>query len=125
MGEDSQADLDTISANHSGDVIRCCSSLFSLWLQRQPEANWQQLIDALIKVKLNLLASEIKESLILSEEQQSLQQDSLKGIYVATYCVVYNIWDRFSSWYFFINCNATVIQCSLVNASEFMPTFSI
>ena len=41
MGQDSVADLDIISVNHRGDVIGCCSSLFSLWLQRQPEASWK------------------------------------------------------------------------------------
>ena len=71
------ADLDTISVNNR-DVMGCCSSLFSLWLQRQPEASWKQLIDALIKTKLNRLASEIKKSLI-SEQQQSSQQGLVKG----------------------------------------------
>ena len=80
MGQDSVADLNTISANNRGDVVGCCSSLFSLWLQRQPEANWKQLIDALIKIKLNLLAAEIKRSLVLSEQQKSLQQESMEGI---------------------------------------------
>ena len=77
LGKDSVADLNTISANNRGDVIVCCSSMFTLWLQRQPEANWKQLIDALIKMKLNLLAAEIKKSLILSEQQQT-SRDKLK-----------------------------------------------
>ena len=84
MGQDSVADLNTISVNNRDNVTGCCSSLFSLWLQRQPEANWKQLIDALIKIKLNLLASEIKKSLILSEQQQSSQQGLTEG----TYCTV-------------------------------------
>ena len=79
LGQDSTsvADLNTISVNNR-DVVGCCSSLFSLWLQRQPEASWKQLIDALIKIKLNLLASEIKKSLI-PEQQQSSQQGLVKG----------------------------------------------
>ena len=82
MGQDRVADLNTISANHRGDVVECCSSMFLLWLQRQPEANWQQLIDALIKIELNLLASNIKKSLISSEQQQSSQQGSTEGMYL-------------------------------------------
>ena len=77
MGQDSMADINTISANNRGDVVGCCSSLFTLWLQRKPEANWKQLIDALITIKLNVLAAEIKKSLILSE-QQPASLDRLK-----------------------------------------------
>ena len=77
MGQDSMADINTISANNRGDVVGCCSSLFTLWLQRKPEANWKQLIDALITIKLTALAAEIKKSLILSEQQQQQQPASL------------------------------------------------
>ena len=89
MGQASLADLDVISVNNHGDLVGRCSSLFSLWLQRQPEANWKQLIDALIKIKLNLLAAEIKKSLILSEQQKSSQQESVEGIYSSTYMGIY------------------------------------
>ena len=82
MGQDVMADLNTISADNRGNVTGCCSSLFSLWLQRQPKANWKQLIDALIKIKLNLLASEIKKSLISSEQQQGSQQGLTEGMYL-------------------------------------------
>ena len=88
MGQASLADLDIISVNNHGDLVGRCSSLFSLWLQRQPEANWKQLIDALIKIKLNLLAAEIKKSLILSEQQKS-SQESMEGIYSSTYMGIY------------------------------------
>ena len=79
MGEDSVADLNTISANNRGDVIQCCSSMFSLWLERRPEASWKQLIEALTKIKLNLLASEIEKLLISSEQQQNSQEKLLEG----------------------------------------------
>ena len=81
MGQDSMADINTISANNRGDVVGCCSSIFSLWLQRQPEANWKHLIDALIKIKLNLLAEEIKRSLIKSEQQQTSLDRLKEGTY--------------------------------------------
>ena len=82
MGQDSVADLDIISANNRGDVVGCCSSMFSLWLRTQTKASWKQLIDALVKVKLNVLASKIKKSLISSEQQQNSQQELTEGMYL-------------------------------------------
>ena len=79
MGQASLADLDVISVNNHGDLVGRCSSLFSLWLQRQPEANWKQLIDALIKIKLNLLAAQIKKLLIPSEQQQTSPERLTEG----------------------------------------------
>ena len=79
MGQDSVADINTISANNRGDMEGCCSSLFTLWLQRQPEANWKQLIDALIKIKLNQLAAQIKKLLIPSEQQQTSPERLTEG----------------------------------------------
>ena len=37
--------------------------MLSLWLQRQTEASWNQLIEALMQVKLNRIAKEIKKRL--------------------------------------------------------------
>ena len=39
------AELDIIAADSRGSVVTCCSRMFSLWLERQPEASWRQLID--------------------------------------------------------------------------------
>ena len=41
---DSDVELSTIAVNAHGNVINCCSSLFNLWFQQQPEASWGQLI---------------------------------------------------------------------------------
>jgi len=71
LGQETDAALNTISANSRGNVIQCCSSMFSLWLERQPEASWKQLVEALINVNLKSLSVEIKK--ILTPEQQ---QDS-------------------------------------------------
>ena len=57
---DTVAELSTISQDHCGSIISCCSSLFRLWLQRQPDASWKQLIEALKEIKLNYLAAQIK-----------------------------------------------------------------
>ena len=62
---DSAAELSTISAN-SNNVVTCCSSLFSLWLERQPKASWRQLIEALKNTGLENLATEIEGRLISS-----------------------------------------------------------
>ena len=59
----SEAALGTIAANSHGNVITCCSSLFKLWLQRQPNASWRQLIQALKDIGLDKLATEIKGKL--------------------------------------------------------------
>ena len=60
---DSDAALSTIAVNAHGNVINCCSSLFNLWLQRQPEASWRQLIQALKDTGLDTLATQIEKKL--------------------------------------------------------------
>ena len=60
---DSEAGLGTIAANSRGNVITCCSSLFKLWRQRQPNASWRQLTQALKGAGLDHLATEIEGKL--------------------------------------------------------------
>ena len=52
--------------SNSNDVIKCCSAMFQLWLDRQPNASWRQLIEALEKLQLNYLANDIKSKLTIS-----------------------------------------------------------
>ena len=81
LGQDGEASLNTISADCHDNVSTSCSAMFSLWLQRQPEASWRQLINALVSVKLESLASEIERLIAPSEQQQNLQQTTdLQGI---------------------------------------------
>ena len=63
LGQDGIAGLDVIKANNTDSVTKCCSKMLSLWLQRQTEASWNQLIEALMQVKLNRIAKEIKKRL--------------------------------------------------------------
>ena len=63
---DAVTELSTVSAQHHGSVVDCCSSLFQLWLQKQPNASWRQLIEALKKISLNRLATDIERKLIHS-----------------------------------------------------------
>ena len=63
-GGNSMAALKTISANSHGNVIKCCSSMLALWLQRQPEASWRQLIEALKATGLDYVATDLEGKLI-------------------------------------------------------------
>ena len=62
LGKDGAAELDVIKANKT-DVTNCCAMMLSLWLQQKTEATWNQLIEALIQVKLNRVAKEIENGL--------------------------------------------------------------
>ena len=63
-GDSSMAALKTISANSHGNVIKCCASMLSLWLKRQPEASWRQLIEALKVTGLDYIATDLEGKLI-------------------------------------------------------------
>ena len=81
LGDKIVAELDTISADSRGSVVTCCSGMFSLWLERQPEASWKQLTDALINVKLVSLAAEIRRLLTPPKEQKNQETPAdLQGI---------------------------------------------
>ena len=64
--EDIQA-LDEIQRNYPRDVSMCCTKMLQLWLERQPDATWEQLIQALKEVEMNELASNIQQKLSVSE----------------------------------------------------------
>ena len=70
LGQCRIAELDIIKANNTGDVLKCCSKMLSLWLQLQTEASWNQLIEALAQVKLNRLAKRIKKALKSEDEDK-------------------------------------------------------
>ena len=56
-------DLDIIEAEHPTDLKKCCTKMFSMWLRQQPQASWNQLIEALRHIKLDALAMKIEEIL--------------------------------------------------------------
>ena len=62
--------LDEIEKNHPTDVSTCCTKMFRLWLDKQPEASWEQLIEALREpnIELNELANTIEQELISINE---------------------------------------------------------
>ena len=52
--------------------------MLSLWLQRQTEASWNQLIEALMQVKLNRIAKEIKTGLQSPTELENKIADTME-----------------------------------------------
>ena len=42
-----QGPLNTIRANHPGDVESCCRDLWKKWLQLDPDATWDKLFTAI------------------------------------------------------------------------------
>ena len=69
LGQGEIAGLDVIKANNS-DLTKCCSAMLTLWRQRQIDASWSQLIEALKQLKLNRVAMEIEKRLKSSTEQE-------------------------------------------------------
>ena len=63
--EDVQA-LDEIQRNNPRDASTCCTKMFQLWLERQPDASWKQLVEALREpnIEMNELANTIEQKLI-------------------------------------------------------------
>ena len=57
--------LNTIKKNHPEDANKCAAEMLQLWLDRKPEASWNQLLETLREphIKLNTLAAKIEEML--------------------------------------------------------------
>ena len=55
--------LDEIQKNYPRDVGMCCTKMLQLWLERQPDGTWEQLLQALKEVEMNELASTIEQEL--------------------------------------------------------------
>ena len=67
-------DMPALAARtHNMSEKQCCSEMFKLWLERQPEASWRQLIAALRVLKLNRLAGDVENLLIQSPKQSTVQ----------------------------------------------------
>ena len=63
LGQGGIAELDVIKANNVDNVTKCCSAMLTLWRQRQADAIWSQLIEALKQLKLNRVARDIENRL--------------------------------------------------------------
>ena len=73
-------ELDILQTNYPNNVEACCIEMFQLWLQRQPKASWNQLINTLRKddIKLKTEANEIEQKLLRTPEL---------GMYVIILCI--------------------------------------
>ena len=60
---DSNKILRVIEANNRNDVNTCCRVMFEKWLEMTPDASWNQLIIALITIKMNTAANAISKLL--------------------------------------------------------------
>ena len=53
--------LKVIETNHHDDVNICCRLMFEKWLEKTPDASWQQLITALNTVGMNTAAEAVSK----------------------------------------------------------------
>ena len=45
--QEDKSKLDTIKANKPGDAEGACTEMFSLWLQKNPYASWNSLVETI------------------------------------------------------------------------------
>ena len=72
--KDEQA-VKTIKKNPSGsNLTECCTEMLELWLDKQPNASWNQLIETLKTpgIDLNTAASKIEDMLLSSTKGNEL-----------------------------------------------------
>ena len=64
-----EGSLNDIKCNNPNDVAKCCKEMFQLWLEKCPDASWNQLIESLREpsVGLNHLASKLEQMLTPTE----------------------------------------------------------
>ena len=65
--------VNVIKKNNAGNIIECCMEMLELWLNKKPDATWNQLIEALKApgIELNSAASEIEKMLLPSTAGKS------------------------------------------------------
>ena len=68
LEQEDEGMLNEIEVNYPSDVTKRCKEMFCLWLDRCPNATWNQLIQALKEVGLNNLAAKIEGMLIPTED---------------------------------------------------------
>ena len=58
---DSNKVLKVIETDHPNDVDTCCRVMFEKWLEKTPDASWNQLITALNNIEMNTAADAISK----------------------------------------------------------------
>jgi len=67
LSEQNQSQIAIIRTNCHGDVEKCCSNLFTVWSERQPDhVNWSTLVEAIRNVGLVKEAEKIEEIFVIS-----------------------------------------------------------
>ena len=66
--------INIIAENHHGDIKSCFTDLVNEWSQREVDATWQKLIDALKYTNKLALASDIENSLSETRLQEGANQ---------------------------------------------------
>ena len=56
--------LQMIAADNACDSQRCCMEMFCHWLDRYPDASWQNLIHALEDINLSSVATDVEKTLL-------------------------------------------------------------
>ena len=75
-------ELTLIHQKHEKNSIDKCKDLLDLWMKRTSEPKWEQVVQALRKVNLNHLATELKTAL----EQPG--QEGKKGKHISTFLLI-------------------------------------
>ena len=58
---DSNKMLKVIEADHPNDISTCCRVMFENWLDKSPNASWNQLVTALNNIEMNTAADTISK----------------------------------------------------------------
>ena len=58
---DSHKVLKVIQADHRNDVETCCRLMFEKWLERTPDASWEQLVTALNNIGMKTAADVVSK----------------------------------------------------------------
>ena len=66
---DSHNTLKQIEANHRNDVSACCRVMLEKWLERTPEADWDQLVAALNEIDMKYAADFISRQMKSGNER--------------------------------------------------------
>ena len=66
LERDDVDELDKIKVQYPQDLNECCKAMFQLWLRKQSNASWNQLIEALRQpgIELDALASKVEQILL-------------------------------------------------------------
>ena len=69
LDPDDVEELDKIKIQYPQDLNECCKAMFQLWLRKQSDASWNQLIGALRQpgIQLDTLATKVEQNLLQSK----------------------------------------------------------